>query len=840
MSKSTVTIGVVAAALALGAAIWQFSRDATIASGAPGEVVAGAGVDRPATTDLTAPAVDLAPPSDAGNPTSERTAVPEKETLAGPSFLLLDQEARPVFEAQVVLCREGDVLASGETDDTGSFTATVEAEGSARLLVVASGWTPQIHDVPLTAERHEVRLWPGAIVSGLIVVEGHRPAEPIPLLLRSDRTLLDVEKELGITFEEGGIGRLPSIAMRTRTAADGSFSFQGLAEDWSGTIELPLDYRLQDQTLATSDLCPGHMRLERPEQGLRIEVVKRLLLTGRIIDFPKRIPTPVPLASVQPEIEYSDSVPSQAYQGFELADDHGRFSIALRSTSIQGGTLWISSPDHGHQRGIDLEPRDLREDWDLGDLALFDRDDTQTMRMVVLDTEGNPIAEAVAGTSMTSPISAPTDDEGGTSLRGVVPGLTTIVVYRVGYEVTTALAPAELSEEIEIVMRRSALLEIRFLTPERDTARGVIARLAADRHPLRDERERPQSRNAYKQSGATSFLKGYTTDGTKVIRLRARGTDSVLINDIEPGLPLRLRVEGFFGETLQERDIAPLQPEEHRQVDIVLDRVARTLRGRVLDEAGLPLPMASAAVILRSPDRSPGSTGMTGERVDEDGSFRIEDIYASHIHLHISAEGYVPIEESEFEVPQDEEPVEFRLSPSRTVTVIVEDEVGARLPALVSAALPTGATVWGSDAVGESGAYILRGLPEEQVTIGARVHMVWHTEKHDPLIPRLTITVPVLGEVEVTVHRFGNIEFDKNCGLWILPTDGSELTARYVTLRPEFSNPVRIPGVLPGHYVAVVRRNLGDYSKDAPFEELSARIPIVVLSDETMRFEIWP
>ncbi len=822
----------------LAAAAWLLWSPET-GSGDERETTRAAAVEAPSPRteaielDAKAPVVVETPET-----TIERTGLPDEETLPGPLYALLDPEGAPVPGAHVVLCRDGEVLALGETDEEGLLATELELEGSAKLLALAPGWTPQIHEVSLTPERHEVALRPGAIVAGWIVVSGYRLSTAIPLELRADRTLFDLTSELGITPEEAEIDRMASRVMRGSTDAHGAFRFDGLAEDWSGILELPVDYRLADPILAAHVARPCSLRLAHPVQNLRVDVVKALVLTGWVVDAAGPRAAAVADAEVEPRIEYPGVDPSLRYQGSERTDELGRFRIALQNPTVRGGHLVIRPPDRSFSREIEIEPRFVEEDWDLGYLALCDRDAIRQVCLLVRDTAGAPIAGAVAGTSSAAPHSGPTDEEGRTFLRGVVPGVSTIEVHAVGYETSTVEVSVEPPEEIEVTMRRATLLDIRFLTPDGEPGKAVVARISAERNPLQNGRRWPRAYMAYTEAGYSHYHPGYTEDGTFVIRVNALREGGVIVNDIEPGLPLHLRVDGKYGTPIQAQTIAPLAPEEHRRIEVVLVERSKTARGRVVDEADQPLPHASVSVTHVPPDERPGHSWTIGGSVEDDGSFEISHIYATHIYISARADGYVPFCAREYEVPLDGEELVVRLAEGHAVTVIFEEECGKRQTGWIWSDLPNGAIAGGHPVEGETGVYLVRGLPDEEVTIKAELHWTVHERVHDPLVPNLTITIPTLGEVEATVHRFSDLELDDQCGLWILPVDGEGRRRRDAVLEQDFTNPVRIPGVLPGRYEAVVQRYLGGYYEEARFEELSPRLSIEILPGEPTRFEI--
>jgi len=840
VSKTTLTIGVAASAAALGLAAWLLVRSG------PSEAARPA-ANAPALVEL-APA-EPAVEGRAGSANLEREgAAPRPRSPADPGpagalYALRDADGAPLAGARVVLCAAGEVLASGVTDDAGELATGEDREGSGKLLVLARGSAPRAPEVSMERGRHEVVLERGAAVAGRILVNGAPPSERIPLVLLSHKSLFSIEEELGLAWDALDAPPNPGRTIRMRAEIDGSFRFQRLSGDWEGELVLPVDYPLADPSLAASAYSPNRVELDAPEEDLRIETTKRLALTGRIVELPAREPTPVAGAVVLPQLQYSPEPPASVLAWQVRADDEGRFRIALASPSVFGGELSIGGADGTYVREIALEPREVAEDWDLGDLALADPEAQRSVALVVLDADARPVAGAIAASGPAAPISAPTDGAGRATLRGVVPGVSTIAVYAAGYEVARVALPAadppgRPAAELEVVLRRGTLLEIRFLQPDGEPAPKLVARLSAARHPYRDE-ERPRSYPAYTRAGCSFYEVVPLAGGEVAVRVHALREGRVTLNDLEPHLPLRLRVEGSLGSTIQEQDIAPLAPEEHRAIEVVLARAPRTLRGRVMDEAGVPLPRATVGIRWTPPDSPNGTTALT-RGFEDDGGFELGNVYEPEVFLSVEANGSVPVWNERFEVPVDGAPLEFRLSPSRVVEVTVEDEAGMRLPAFVHAELPTGALVFGQEVEGETGVYLLRGLPRGEVAVTASVYGAPHTRTCDATEPRLVIRVPVLGEVRAKVHVFGDTGVDDSWVVCLVPAPGATLAEVYATIDPGGRDESVFPGVVPGGYEAVVRRYPDGFAALDRFEERSPRVTVEVRAGEISRIELWP
>ena len=180
----------------------------------------------------------------------------------------------------------------------------------------------------------------------------------------------------------------------------------------------------------------------------------------------------------------------------------------------------------------------------------------------------------------------------------------------------------------------------------------------------------------YRAAGCTWSQTVRPGNGTVVARLYADREGRAVASDMRPGVAVRLRVEGRFRATVLETDLAPRAPAEWKVVEVDLPRGPLTLHGRVVDEAGAPVPSARYGISYTAPDSSAGTTMSMSTGVDENGEFHARDIYQPRIHLSIDADGYVEFRDREFEVPLDEEPVVFVLVAGRIVTVILQDQEG--------------------------------------------------------------------------------------------------------------------------------------------------------------------
>lgn len=833
MTKTAVAVGLAALAAVVGVA-WIATGGGDLLPG--GETAAADEspvVDLEIATDETVVADELSP---LGLTESLRASSPDvrEAVFPGALYSILDSDGLMLGGARLKLCADGEIVARGQSNEAGEFGSTLDRDGEAALLVVAPDWAPQVHRVPLTAGRHEVRLREGEVVAGWIIVDGGIPGEAIPVQLRSDRGFVDIEEDLGLSSEvmlretrEHGGSYAPEA--RTRTTTEGTFRIAGLPANWSGSVRWSSEFRLRDQIEAESDFRPHSLHLDRARRDVRIDVVRRPVLSGRVVDYPDGADDPVPVsgALVEDELDYGDVVADSLLKARATSDEEGRFRIPLLDLSIKGGGLYITSGDHVFSRRIEIEPMELQGSTDLGDLALIEPEERGLVRLLVQEEDGSPIAGAIAGTASDSPISEATDESGRTALRGVIPGESTIFVLAFGWETEWVQMPSHLTGDLVVTMRRGSTLELRIRSSDGEPAYGVVARIWSAENPCRAMKSRiPLS--TYRAAGCTWPHTVRPDDGTIAVRLNANPDGNITLNDVRAGVPLRMRIEGRFGATVHERAIPALKSEERRILDVDLPRRPLTLRGRVVDESGRPLPTASHMSSGDSPDTPPGMMFGGGGGVNENGEFEIAGIYTSHIHLSVIADGFVPIRHRAFEVPVDSSQVEFQLEPACVLTVLLRDEGGQPVEGRVHSELPSGSWVSGRPVVDTPGSYLLRGVPHQEIVVKATVHGAVFEQAHDPGVPTLTITIPglnMLGEVEVTLQvQVPASRYQRYIRL--LPVSGEGLIPRHSL---QYTGSAwSIPGVRPGRYVAVLQQYMSEEGGEDAWEDLSTRVPVEV------------
>ncbi len=847
MSKALWTVGVGVAVVALMVTGWFFSGGARPSP-------------RAAQAERTLGALPLAPGDDVGRAQaslpelaapaeveSERVAVLDEAKPKGPHYMVLHPDGEPLGKVELLFCRDGAVLARGETDAEGRFAPELEEEGAAKVLAIAEAWPAQVHDVSLAPGAHDLTLHPGTVLSGQVVVDGERPVERIPLIAIADGALLDFEKELGASARDLGVSPTHWKLIPTRADDMGFFRFEGLPPGWSGDLDFPHDYQLLDRSLIESDWAPWRLHLDEHQVQLRVEVTKRLALRGRVVDIRDGEVVPIADVSLNGSIEYGSP---PAFPGYiQLRTDRdGHFRLPLEDSVVEGGYLHLTTLDDRLSRRVELEPREITQDWDLGDVPIVDPKTTHSVQLILTDGLGEPIQGAVAGMNVSLPISEPSDSMGRTSLRGVVPGGAPIVLYAVGFQVQTIPVLEQVPETLKVEMEPGAGLELRLLAEDGEPLKGVRAYLSASQHPVRGGEQFPASIFGLVASGCSTYRWKQEGDSPGSLGMSARD-GRVIANDLLPGLPMGLRILARSGSVLEERDILPLATGEWRILEVVLGEGSWEFRGRIVDEAGDPVHRANISRRFPPAGKTQLSSSMG---VEQDGSFTIRGLFDSTVSFTASAPGYSTLSVVDLPVPTNESPVLFRLERGHDVLVRVADKAGHPVRARIYAREPNG--VLGSLGRGkelELGSYLLRDLPGTQLVIDARVHGVIRPIEHNGLVPELMIEVPVLAALEATIPDALGSELDDNCLLWLFPDGETDLVRRYRVLDLKGSAPTVLSDLLPGSYLAVLRRwnrpeeispDLDDAwfeeYPDDQFEELTPRVPVTVRAGKTTRIVI--
>jgi hypothetical protein len=771
----------------------------------------------------------------------------EREVIAGPAradYIVLDADGAPVAEAEFLLVESGRILLRGATDSLGQFSSADCADRSASLLVLAANSAPQVLEAPRAAGLHVLHMEHRWAVSGVVTVDGRRPGEPVPLTLDADRAGFNIGTALGLTWTAAGLESSLATELASTTSEGGTFSFRGLPVDWHGELKFSTQYQLKDRTLAT-DPWWTTMALEQPIEGLLVELVKPLRIVGRIVEVAGG--NPVADARIYPALVYADGSRSRYALDDARADDEGRFELTLVSGQVRGRSITICPPNHLVERVIPIESGDLTTDLDLGDIPLRIGRGQLQLNVLVQDREGAPLEGArVSIPDASGRTGAPTDVEGRTVITGLAEGYTLIRALAVGYaieEVQTFIGPE--GGELVITMCADTLLRLRLLAPDGTMARSVGCAITTELYPF-EQKNTARIMFSFREMGASLQQKINRGDGTTMMLYPTRkGINGrpIVVSGIMPGLPMRLQFFSRRDTFLGERQLAPLMPQEQRDVDIVLDLVPRSLHVRVVDEYRNPLAQSRVGISFRNKDLGSGKTGSHARSVTENGEFEFKEIFARQVDLSADCDGYVPFRDRQCVVPTDESTVEIRLTRGRDVLVTIEDEAGSPLRADVGAKLDNGAVVIASGI--KKGQCMLKGLPDAPVIVTAvmgaasEVGAAQIRRRLGAHESELRIVLPAVGRVEGQVKLPLGINPGDRYIVW-LNSDNGELGNRAAPIEATAGVPIdfSFKKVLSGKYQARVQWRDMSRGAENHSEWMSEGVGIEVKPDDVTTVDL--
>ncbi len=612
---------------------------------------ADAGADAGGGRITSRPFVDLDP----------EAAAAAAEAHAGKRFAAcFDDDGSRLVAAAFVVHRGDVVLGSGETDEQGRlFVAPFE--GEAAVVVVPQNRGPFSAALTLAAAEPELRAPPASAVSGTVEFANaagasSAPTEAIGILLITDvasavLTALPPLPRAALAAVEKAAEKRP---LRVVTGAGGVFRFGGLSPDWTGEIRPEPPYELVESADDTRSL-----RLDRPTVGLVLKLRDEPAVVGRIVRPGTR--EPVANGRVQIRIVTRD----MAQTSTSLAGPDGRFRIAITVKQLVDLTLTLGDPEGRGGREIVLREKfDQRND--VGDIEI---EPLRELSLLVTDRAGAPIVGAVATTEDEAPASAATDAGGRTKLflRATAKA---VRVAALGYAVASVALPANGIDELKAVLDAGTLVRASVTGPGGAIPGGVRVRLTGARQNLFASGG-GFGDDAYKSSMTGGMSSGGSTDKSCEIAYTTDAAGKLTIPGLVHGFPLELAAVDVAGAVLDSA-VFELRPGEHRDVALVVSRVARRIGGKVVDPAGRPLAGVEATI-------KTGSSTYESAVTDVAGRFGFANVYAESFGLELAKAGYVRRVVAAWTPTPPESPETFTLEPGLKLTVRVVDRDDAPL-----------------------------------------------------------------------------------------------------------------------------------------------------------------
>jgi hypothetical protein len=571
----------------------------------PPRVTAGAAAVGPSTPPLAQ--VDLAQPPHV--PAAPDTATAPQRAAGTGSITVLAPSGRPLAGAAVVHFDGNEVLATARTADDG-----VAPIGPATTRGEVAVWLPDhppfrvvLDDVP----DGTVRLPRGASLAGRVILDHEVPRHAIALQLEHTAELgiqrfpTAVRAALGMPTEAYG-----AVVVRTRD--DGTFRFDGLPEDWFGTLRWSTGY-LEDANVQ-SDVQA--LELTRPPEHLVLRLAREVAMRVRVVGTSG---APIPFAWISTE------------NGGSRTSGRGAAVLSLRRPLPDELLVDLQREALGEVFGAQVAvavPRRAMEEWDAGDVVLVAPPELP-LRLVDADGRGVPgRVEVVAqGDEALSSFSAHPD---GRVAVPITPGVVALRTSAPGYLPARVMAPFDVRRELVVELRGAAAATLR-LVVDPPASRKVLWASLLPAGALEEPLEAGDWTHAW---SARPF--------------RAGGT--VAFPEVAPGVPLVARVHDAAGGTLLAEGVASIDAGETRAIALELRWSPATFYLRVRDASGAP---AHGATILLD-GRAVASTDRLGEA-------ELAGVAPGRVELRVRHPEHAELVESGFAIPAEGAWVELAL-----------------------------------------------------------------------------------------------------------------------------------------------------------------------------------
>ncbi len=642
---------------------------------------------------------DAAGPAAANATAASAAAAAESATLR---VEVVDADGAAATHALVVAFDGDRVLAAATTDATGA--AAIDVAPPARVAVCADGHPIRIAALD-PAGTTRIELPAGLELAGLVRVDGAAPPEPLVLVLRTE---LPVER----------FGDLPP-AVRARLVADdhdpaelrattdaaGRFRFTGLPRATAARIVAPLGTAFGD--------APA-WDVEIPARDVLLRLTALATVRGRIVGDDG-----APLAGVAGvTFAGADGVEVEALR---RAGDDGRFAVALPERRVRTATLRVADADGLRERTVALDALEpgVR---DVGDVAL---PQARALDVLVHDTRGRPVEGACAARPWSSKALADASDGSGRMALPRGAHETKLVVAALGFAAVEFVVGEDDAGPLQVTLAPATLLHVRVTAG----AGGALPAALEVRVHASDGGAAsacdPRLAGAYVAAGGATPLDAEDDDGSAdTARFAVDATGRATLATLPAERPLEVALVDAFGVTHARADVR-LAAGAPREVDLRIDRAARTFRARIVGADGAPVP--GARVTLTAHDADGAGVVVVA---DAEGRVEVPGVATDALRAVIVAERHA-IATFEHLTPRDDE-LALALEPATTLRVRVLAADGTPVAnALVSMRLPP--PVGSERGIArlarrvEDGVYELRDVPHAPTTVVVRVAGVSQT-----------------------------------------------------------------------------------------------------------------
>lgn len=551
-----------------------------------------------------------------------------------PDVLSEDTEAIADLRVHLVDEAQGAIIAGRRmvalNEDMSCHFAQVDEEGWAsfsgierpvHLYVARPGGYAHARPLSLGEREVWVHLDAGEELSG----QAHVGQQPAPAGI--ELTLINDQRPFGgrdwpdPVYEE--IFRLlrQRVPAVCRTDSTGAFAFRGLPPKWTGVLSIPSGFVLGDEHPPVPHLHGGgEIRFVSARAGIDVWLEHPPRLEGRLLNSTSLTPVADALLRGDLESKSGKRILLEATSG-----EDGRFALFVPEPSFAALTLVFAAGADGAGE-TRVGPTEFSQSYSLGDLFLSEG---ALWPLVVEDELGEPVAGAVASASQLGPFSSPTDDEGRTSLLIPAVGLgtpSTLEVQAEGFGTAQVERPAGEARELNVTLRRAAVLEVEVELPPHVWNTGLRLVLESTGQPL------------------FAGVHGSTNEDPMRFVQSFDMAGRLAVLDLRPHQDLSLSVLGAAGNLLTRQAVAPLQTGELRRLTVPLFVMTRKVHATVKDNLGIGLTNVSFEFFRGEQQVFHGTN-------DRKSAFRVDYLPLDGLRLVVSKRGFVSQEFDEHTLP---------------------------------------------------------------------------------------------------------------------------------------------------------------------------------------------
>lgn len=712
---------------------------------------------------------------------------------------ILDEWGQPLEGAEAWWLGEEQASAAEGLD--GGVLRTVGTEEPAVLLARAPDHQFGLLELTARSGTHDLVLSAAGAIHGLILVDGEPPSEPLELRFTAEGSpspAVERADEAGLPVEAG--------KYTVTTDRNGRYRLDGLDPAWAGRVRLPRGYWFSEAPEGGNVERGRHDRARLTQIGeVQFRLTRLPSLRGRLVWADDGAPVMDSSLMLSASFEGGSQTPVNSI----ATDGDGRFFFYLRPGSYEHQERFLDPEQREAVREVHLEvqaaegllvqfklgPEDIGPDGDLGTLEV---QRGRELHFRVVDQAGQPIEGALAMVGGEK-FGRKTDEDG----RGVVTGLEERVdllsVTAQGRELLH-LRPGTggtVEDPLMVTLGPGNMLALQLVDGDGATLPGLSLELSTGEQLFEDggEPDLPGLGLLYhrlNQGSQRGIMRG-SEETRMMLVLDEEGRVSV--HGLADGVQLTLAVVSEYDEQLREESFGGPVDGERVERKIVFSGARFELRGRVVDEAGEPLPTARVR--------------FQGRRVsvDQQGHFIVGPMYGSTdpYRLEVEAEGHAKLVREELYLTGETDLGELVLPAGRAVLVELRDEAGAAVVGAHPWALADGfSSVRGREL--EPGLMELRDLPPGEVEVKLVLGWREYTAVAASGVERVRLTVPVHGALELGLPEGLELPEDGSLAAVVAWEEEPE-ESKVIPFREDSGRRTREVRVLPGRYtVRLVHR----------------------------------